>query len=105
MSAFERGEPTSPGALTIEFSMSGFSPSRLVARAGEPVTLRLVNKDSKFHTDGGGWHQFAIDDLGIDVKLPPSKTQDFTFTAAKSGNFEFYCDVCCGGRENPSMQG
>lgn len=85
--------------------MGGFSPSRIQAKAGDPITLRFVNEDSQFHTDGGGWHQFAIDDLGVNVKVPPSKTQEFTFTPTTDGTFEFYCDVCCGGKENPSMVG
>ena len=91
--------------MTVQLSMGGFNPSRIEARAGEPLTLRLVNRDNRFHTDGGGWHQFAIDELDVDVKVPPLKTQEFTFTPGESGTFEFYCDVCCGGRENPYMQG
>jgi hypothetical protein len=30
----------------------------------------------------------------------------FEFTApANAGTFTWYCDICCGGKENPSMQG
>ena len=94
-----------PGAVTVQLSMGGFSPSRLEGRAGEPLTLRLVNRDNRFHTDGGGWHQFAIDELGVNVQVPPLATQEFTFTPSRGGTFQFYCDVCCGGRENPSMVG
>ncbi|MBI4300168.1 MAG: cupredoxin domain-containing protein [Chloroflexi bacterium] len=92
-----------PGTVVVQMSMSGFDPNRIEARAGQPITVRLVNMDSQFHTDGGGWHQFASDGLAVDVKVPPLKTQEFTFTPDKSGEFEVYCDVCCGGRENPYM--
>lgn len=95
----------SPGAISVQPSMGGFIPSRLEARLGEPITIRLVNKDDQFHTDGGGWHQFAIDELGVNVKVPPLTTQEFTFTPTKSGTFGFYCEVCCGGKENPYMWG
>ncbi|GBD10388.1 Nitrous-oxide reductase [bacterium HR23] len=94
-----------PGTVTVSLSMGGFSPSLVEVRAGEPVTLRLVNKDNQFHTDGGGWHQFAVDELGINIKVPPLTAQNFTFTPSQAGAFVFYCDVCCGGRESPFMQG
>lgn len=94
-----------PGAVTIQPSMAGFSPARIEARVGQPVTIRLVNKDDKYHTDGGGWHQFAIDELGLDVKVSPSSTKEFTFTPTQTGIFGFYCSVCCGGKENPYMWG
>jgi plastocyanin len=85
--------------------MSGFSPSRIDAQAGVPLTLRFVNDDTRFHTDGGGWHQFAIDELGVDVKIAPQSTQEVTITPSASGSYEFYCNVCCGGRQNPYMVG
>ncbi len=97
--------PVTPGAVTVQLSMGGFNPSRIEAREGKPLILHLVNKDNRFHTDGGGWHQFAIDELGVDVRVPPLKAQEFTFTPTESGTFEFYCDVCCGGRQNPYMVG
>ncbi len=93
------------GAITVQLSMSGFSPSRIDARAGVPLTVRLVNKDSRFHTDGGGWHQFAVDELGVDAKVAPLGTDEITITPDSSGTYEFYCGVCCGGRENPYMVG
>ncbi|MBI4339552.1 MAG: cupredoxin domain-containing protein [Chloroflexi bacterium] len=95
----------SPGAVTVQLSMNGFDPPRIVPKVGEPITLRLVNKDTPFHTDGGGWHQLGIDEFSIDLMVPPEKTREFTFTPTRSGNFEMYCDTCCGGRESPTMQG
>lgn len=97
--------PGTPGAVAVQVSMGGFSPPRLTAKVGEPLTLRLVNRDNQFHTDGGGWHQFAIDALGVDQKIAPTTSPEFTFTPSRAGQFLFYCDVCCGGKENPSMQG
>lgn len=93
-----------PGALTVDLSMTGFTPGRIEARAGEPVTLYLVNRDGRLH-DGGGWHQFAIDDLEIDVRVPPREAMVFTFEAPATGRFDFYCDICCGGSVNPNMVG
>ena len=89
----------------VAISMSGFSPSNLTARAGQEVKLQLVNKDNSLHTDGGGWHQFAIDDLGVDFKVPPLTVSDVSFTPDKPGTYDFYCGVCCGGKANPYMHG
>ena len=95
----------SPGAVIVLLSMDGFYPQHIEAKVGEPITLRLVNRDTQFHTDGGGWHQLAIDEFSKDWQVPPETTREVTFTPTKSGTFEMYCDVCCGGRESPSMQG
>lgn len=94
---------TTPGAMVI--SMAGFSPNRIAVPAGQPVTLTLINPDSQFHTDGGGWHQFAIDTLDIDVRVAPRSQQTVSLGPLSAGRYEFYCDVCCGGRANPSMIG
>ncbi len=90
---------------TIEVTMSGFTPANLAMAAGKPTTIRLVNPDSPYHMDGGGVHQFAVPALGLDIKVQPKSEQVFTIPTAKVGTYTFYCDVCCGGKENPSMQG
>ncbi|MEW6046827.1 MAG: cupredoxin domain-containing protein [Bacillota bacterium] len=86
-------------------TMGGFSPRQLKARAGRPARLRLVNPDSPYHADGGGVHGFTVPDLGIDVQVPPHSTMEIDLPAAAPGEYPFYCDTCCGGKENPFMQG
>lgn len=98
-------KPQTPGGQQVIVSMAGFSPQRLAAKPGGDLTLTLVNPDSKFHTDGGGWHQFRVDALGMDVKIPPSSQRTVTLRNLQAGTYEFYCDVCCGGKENPAMRG
>ncbi len=85
--------------------MAGFAPPTLAARAREDLTLEFVNPDSQFHTDGGGWHQFRIDALNIDIRMPPRTRQTVVLGELPVGTYEFYCDVCCGGKENPAMRG
>jgi len=99
------GGPPAPGAQTVVISMAGFTPRSVTVRAGAPVQLRIENPDSQFHTDGGGWHQFAIDEIQLDVRIPPHSTKAVTLPGLSAGRYEFYCDVCCGGRVNPSMIG
>lgn len=99
------GPPSEPIAQTVVISMAGFTPNSVTVLAGRPVRLRLENPDSQFHTDGGGWHQFAIDEIRLDVRIPPRSARTVTLPALSAGRYEFYCDVCCGGRVNPSMIG
>ena len=90
---------------TIQVTMAGFTPANLAIEAGKAVSVELINPDSAGHTDGGGVHQFAAPALGVDVKVQPRSKLTFTIPAAAPGVYNFYCDVCCGGKENPSMQG
>ena len=45
------------------------------------------------------------DEIKLDVRIPPHSTKTLTLPALRAGMYQFYCDVCCGGKENPSMQG
>lgn len=93
------------GAVPLNISMSGFAPNVLTVRAGAPVELQLINRDNSLHSDGGGWHQFAIDELGLDWKVAPLSEERVSFTVDRPGTYDFYCGVCCGGKENPYMHG
>jgi plastocyanin len=97
--------PAVAADVKIQTTMGGFLPQVVRAKAGQPVTVQLINRDTRFHTDGGGWHQFAIDELGVNAKVGPESTQLVTFTPTREGTYEFYCDVCCGGKDSPSMRG
>lgn len=97
--------PSAAADVRIQTTMEGFTPPVIRAKVGQPVTIQLVNRDTQFHTDGGGWHQFAIDELNVNAKVGPESTQVVTLTPTREGTYEFYCDVCCGGKESPSMRG
>jgi hypothetical protein len=90
---------------SVEITMGGFAPQVIAASAGTPLRLELINPDSSLHTDGGGWHQLAIPALGVDGRVAPKSRAVVDLPAAAPGDYPFYCDVCCGGKENPSMQG
>lgn len=100
-----RPAPASMASHSVEITMAGFRPSSVALPAGQPTTVRLVNPDSPFHTDGGGIHQFAVPALGVDVLVQPRSTMEVTLPAAAPGTYDFYCDNCCGGKESPAMQG
>lgn len=105
-SAFAPKTPP-PAANTIDIAadMSGFSLKEIRVKAGQPVTIRLTSLDNQYHTDGGGKHQWAVDELGLNIIAPPLDSNYVTFTPDQPGTYTFYCDICCGGRANPSMQG
>lgn len=91
--------------IDVTAEMSGFNMKEIRIKVGQPVTLRLTSLDSPYHTDGGGKHQWAVDELGLNVIAPPKGSNSITFTPDRTGTFTFYCDICCGGRANPTMQG
>ncbi|MCC7210144.1 MAG: cupredoxin domain-containing protein [Anaerolineae bacterium] len=91
--------------IDVAADMSGFSLGEIRVTAGEALTLRLTSLDTQFHTDGGGQHQWAVEELNVSVIAPPKGSNSITFTPDRPGTYTFYCDICCGGRANPSMQG
>lgn len=94
-----------PVDVTLRIDMGGFTPPNFVAPAGRPIRVRIVNPDNSHHSDGGGVHGFTIVALGLDERVNPESTKVVTIPAAAPGDYAFYCDTCCGGKENPSMQG
>ena len=98
-------EPMAGNVIDMEASMSGFDKKEIRVKVGQPVTIRLTSIDNSHHTDGGGKHQWAVDELGVDVIAQPESSNTVTFTPDKAGSFTFYCDICCGGKANPTMNG
>lgn len=102
----QRDTTTVAGALPVRLSMAGFDPRVITVKAGAEVNLDFWNEDNALHLDGGGVHTFVMPDQGIYVEIPAEARQAFTFTApATPGDYDFYCDTCCGGRESPTMHG
>ncbi len=91
--------------IDVQADMAGFDLKLIRVKAGEPVTVRLTSLDNSHHTDGGGKHQWAVDELGVSIIAPPEGSNYATFTPDTPGTYIYYCDICCGGRANPAMQG
>ena len=100
-------EPLDKDAIKMTITMSGFEPNVIRAKVGEPVKINLINPDSSMHTDGGGVHNFLLSAglANVNVTLQPESQKVFTFTPTQAGEYHWYCDSCCGGKENPSMHG
>lgn len=97
--------PMAGNVIDVEASMSGFDQKEIHVNVGEPVTIRLTSLDNQHHTDGGGKHQWAVDELAVDIVAQPESSNYMTFTPTKAGTYTFYCDICCGGKANPTMSG
>lgn len=97
--------PLAGNVIDVSATMSGFDTNEIRVKAGQPVTVRLTSLDNSHHTDGGGKHQWAVDELGVSIVAPPEGSSYATFTPERPGTYTFYCDICCGGRANPTMQG
>jgi plastocyanin len=70
---------------------SQFAPATLNAHIGQPVALRLDNRDGTPHT-------FTIHELNVDVSMPAGKSALALFTATKAGVYSITCDF------HPAMQ-
>lgn len=102
----QRDSTTAADVLPVRLSMAGFDPKVITAKAGATVNLDFWNTDNAMHLDGGGVHTFIMDDQHIYVKIPAEARQAFSFTAPRMpGNYDFYCNTCCGGKASPTMHG
>lgn len=101
----DKTPPAAENTIDISADMGGFSQDEVHVQAGQPVTIRLTSLDNQYHSDGGGKHQWAVDELGVSIVAPPEGSNQATFTPEEPGTYVFYCDICCGGRANPTMQG
>lgn len=91
--------------VNIQAAMDGFDMQEIRVKLGETVKVNLRSLDNEMHTDGAGKHQFAIDELGVNIVAQPMSVASGTFVASKTGTFTYYCDICCGGKANPTMNG
>jgi heme/copper-type cytochrome/quinol oxidase subunit 2 len=93
-------------AIRVEASMGGFDPGVLTATVGSEIKIDLIDRDTSMHADGGGVHSFHIDSLKVHQTVQPESDLVFSFSAPTApGTYDFYCDTCCGGKENPAMHG
>lgn len=79
-----------PQKAVKEFTVAGqnfsFFPSAMIVKKGD--TVKIVFKN------GGGIHDFVIDEFRTATKRIGSGQEDFVqFVADKTGTFEYYCSV------------
>ncbi len=73
--------------MTIEVD-GGYSPSRIVVTAGQPVRLNFFRKDPSSCLDS-----VRFPDFHIAADLPLNKTTPVEFTPDKPGQYQFSCGM------------
>lgn len=92
-------------ATPVRMSMAGFTPATITATAGQPLTIEMWTTDAAPHLHGGV-HTLISDDLGIYEELPAESRRTVTLQMpSEPGEYDIYCDTCCGGKASPSMHG
>ena len=101
----QREKATTADAVPVRMSMAGFTPSVISVKAGQAVAIDFWTTDAAPHLQGG-IHTFISDELGIYEELPAESRRTFTLQAPTSpGDYDIYCDTCCGGKASPAMHG
>jgi cytochrome c oxidase subunit 2 len=105
----QRGSTTTANAISVQSSMAGFGPT-IHVKAGQAVTLDWWTNDAAMHLQGGV-HTMISPELGLHEELPAAGPSGESrklvrFTAPmKTGEYDIYCDTCCGGKASPAMHG
>jgi plastocyanin len=77
---------TNSKKITVIGSSFKFAPSEIRVKKGDVVTINFQNS--------GGMHDFVIDEFNVKSKrISGGETDTVTFTASKTGTFEYYCSV------------
>ena len=101
----QRGTTQVAAAIPMRVSMAGFDPAVIDAKPGETVTLDWWNTDGAPHLQGGV-HTLVSDSLDVWLELPAQSRRTITLAAPmEPGDYDFWCDSCCGGKESPAMHG
>ena len=101
----QRDKPSTPGAFAMRVSMDGFDPNPISAKPGEKLTIDWWNTDASMHLTNGV-HSLVSDTLNVRFELPAQSRKTIEITAPTApGDYDFWCDSCCGGKDNPKMHG
>lgn len=91
------------GAIDLRVSMDGFDPKVIKAKPGQSLTFEWWNTDGAMHLENGV-HTMVSDSLGIRYQLAAQSKETISFKAPdKPGAYDYWCDSCCGGKDNPGM--
>lgn len=87
---------TNSKKITVVGSSFRFSPNEIRVKKGDVVTIVFQNS--------GGLHDFVIDEFNVKTKqISGGESETVTFTADKTGTFEYYCSV--GNHRQMGMKG
>lgn len=79
-----------PQVIQVELDSYTIKPDTITVKAGQPVTLKVVNKATFIP------HNLIIKapeaDIGVKLDLSAGKSGEVSFTPAKAGTYEMLCD-------------
>ncbi|MFO7532556.1 MAG: cupredoxin domain-containing protein [Candidatus Limnocylindrales bacterium] len=102
---FDRPDAETADALPVQMSMAGFDPGIIMAKAGEELAIELWTTDAALHLHNG-IHTLISDELGIYEELAAESRRTVTLRMPMTpGDYDIYCDTCCGGKASPTMHG
>lgn len=102
---FGRPNADTAAAMPVRMSMAGFDPQVITAKAGTDLELELWTTDAAMHLQGGV-HTVINEELGIYEELPAESRRTVTLHMPTApGDYDIYCDTCCGGKDSPTMHG
>jgi len=96
----QKGIPLDPNARQVRISMAGWNPAQLTTKVGVPLKVDVLAMDDAH----GAGHDFVLDALNINEYVG-STQKVFTLPADQPGQYTFYCSLCCGGKDSPTMVG
>jgi len=100
-----RGSGATAGAIDVQSSMAGFTPSEIKVKAGTTVTFDWWTQDAAVHLEGGV-HTMIAPELGLREELPAESHKAVTWQVPnKPGTYDVWCESCCGGKDSPTMHG
>jgi plastocyanin len=101
----QRDKTTTAGAMAMRISMDGFDPNPIDAKPGQTLTIDWWNTDASMHLTNGV-HTLVSDTLGLHFELAAESRKTIKIAAPTApGDYDFWCDSCCGGKDNPKMHG
>lgn len=92
--------PIDSNAQQVRISMAGWDPARLTTKVGAPLRVDVMALDNAH----GAGHDFVLEALNINEYVG-STQKVFTLPANQPGQYTFYCSLCCGGKDSPTMVG
>ncbi len=95
-----KGIPLDATAQQVHISMAGWDPAKLTTTVGVPLKIDVMALDDAH----GAGHDFVLDALQVNQYVG-SAQKVFTLPADQPGQYTFYCSLCCGGKDSPSMVG
>lgn len=96
----EKTIPIDANAQQVRISMAGWDPPTLSTRVGVPLKIDVMALDDAH----GAGHDFVLDALNVN-EFVGSTQKVFTLPADQPGQYTFYCSLCCGGKDSPTMVG